>query len=141
MLLESEEPLVVLYETIESVFSRLRVLALIRKLVIAILMLEQAWVDCTQDFASCRAVFVSASLQQFDLLLLLQIRLFSQNEVFQTIIYLRGLNLAFFGNFIHSRTDDVVFFREYVGMPEEEKRRYRQALEVMFGSRKDGDKK
>ncbi len=37
--------------------------------------------------------------------------------------------------------DDVVFFREYVGMPEEEKRRYRQALEVMFGSRKDGDKK
>ena len=37
--------------------------------------------------------------------------------------------------------DDVVFFREYVGMPEEEKRRYRQALEVMFGSRKCGDKK
>ena len=37
--------------------------------------------------------------------------------------------------------DDVVFFREYVGMPEEEKRRYRQALEVMFGPRKDGDKK
>ena len=37
--------------------------------------------------------------------------------------------------------DDVVFFREYVGMPEEEKWRYRQALEVMFGSRKDGDKK
>ena len=37
--------------------------------------------------------------------------------------------------------DDVVFFREYVGMPEDEKRRYRQALEVMFGSRKDGDKK
>jgi transcriptional regulator with XRE-family HTH domain len=37
--------------------------------------------------------------------------------------------------------EDVVFFREYVGMPEEEKRRYRQALEVMFGPRKDGDKK
>jgi transcriptional regulator with XRE-family HTH domain len=40
-----------------------------------------------------------------------------------------------------STPDDVIFFREYVGMPEEEKRRYRQALEVMFGSRKDGDKK
>ena len=37
--------------------------------------------------------------------------------------------------------EDVVFFREYVGMPEEEKRRFRQALEVMFGPRKDGDKK
>ncbi|MFN3631000.1 MAG: XRE family transcriptional regulator, partial [Casimicrobiaceae bacterium] len=33
--------------------------------------------------------------------------------------------------------EDVQFFREYTGMTDEEKQRYRQALDLMFGSRKD----
>ena len=33
--------------------------------------------------------------------------------------------------------EDVQFFREYAGMTDEEKQRYRQALDLMFGSRKD----
>lgn len=34
--------------------------------------------------------------------------------------------------------EDVLFFREYVGMSEADKQRYRQALELMFGRRPDG---
>lgn len=38
--------------------------------------------------------------------------------------------------------EDVVFFREYAGLSEEEKRRYRQTLELMFGPRRtDGGSK
>ena len=33
---------------------------------------------------------------------------------------------------------DVAFFRQYAGMPEEEKERYRQAMQLMFG--RDGSK-
>jgi transcriptional regulator with XRE-family HTH domain len=33
--------------------------------------------------------------------------------------------------------EDVQFFREYVGMSEEEKHRYQQALKLMFGTRQD----
>lgn len=33
--------------------------------------------------------------------------------------------------------EDVQFFREYVGMSEADKQRYRQALELMFGRRQD----
>lgn len=33
--------------------------------------------------------------------------------------------------------EGVQFFREYAGMTDEEKQRYRQALDLMFGSRKD----
>lgn len=37
---------------------------------------------------------------------------------------------------------DVAFFREYAGMSEDEKERYRQAMRLMFGnsSGRDGDK-
>jgi transcriptional regulator with XRE-family HTH domain len=37
---------------------------------------------------------------------------------------------------------DVAFFREYAGMSEEEKERYRQAMKLMFGNSagRDGDK-
>lgn len=36
--------------------------------------------------------------------------------------------------------EDVVFFREYAGMAEEEKDRYRQALKIMFpGKSESGD--
>ena len=34
--------------------------------------------------------------------------------------------------------EDVAFFREYAGMTEEEKRRYRQALEIMFPDKGQG---
>jgi transcriptional regulator with XRE-family HTH domain len=37
--------------------------------------------------------------------------------------------------------EDVMFFREYVGMTEADKQRYRQALELMFGARQDGGAK
>ena len=33
--------------------------------------------------------------------------------------------------------EDVAFFREYAGMTESDKQRYRQALDLMFGSQKD----
>ena len=36
---------------------------------------------------------------------------------------------------------DVVFFREYVNMTEEDKERYRAALKLMFGQKKDEDTK
>jgi transcriptional regulator with XRE-family HTH domain len=32
---------------------------------------------------------------------------------------------------------DVVFFREYAGMSEEEKKRYREAMKLMFGKTKN----
>ena len=36
--------------------------------------------------------------------------------------------------------EDVAFFREYAGMTEEEKDRYRQALQIMFPDKgKSGD--
>lgn len=34
---------------------------------------------------------------------------------------------------------DVAFFREYAGMSEEEKKRYREAMKLMFGTGKDSD--
>jgi transcriptional regulator with XRE-family HTH domain len=34
---------------------------------------------------------------------------------------------------------DVVFFREYAGMGEDEKKRYREAMKLMFGTTKDVD--
>ncbi|AOK05705.1 helix-turn-helix domain-containing protein [Burkholderia sp. AU28942] len=34
--------------------------------------------------------------------------------------------------------EDVAFFREYAGMTDGDKQRYRDALNLMFGSRKDG---
>lgn len=34
--------------------------------------------------------------------------------------------------------EDVAFFREYAGMDDDDKQRYRDALTLMFGSRKDG---
>jgi len=34
--------------------------------------------------------------------------------------------------------EDVAFFREYAGMTDGDKQRYRDALTLMFGSRKDG---
>ncbi len=37
--------------------------------------------------------------------------------------------------------EDVVFFREYAGMSEEEKQRYRDALKLMFGKRDEGGAK
>jgi transcriptional regulator with XRE-family HTH domain len=37
----------------------------------------------------------------------------------------------------HASPEDVQFFRDYVGMTEEEKDRYRQALRLMFPPTKD----
>jgi transcriptional regulator with XRE-family HTH domain len=37
--------------------------------------------------------------------------------------------------------EDVVFFREYAGMSDEEKQRYRQAMKLMFGTRTEGGAK
>lgn len=34
---------------------------------------------------------------------------------------------------------DVAFFREYAGMSEDEKKRYRDAMKLMFGASKDSD--
>ena len=34
---------------------------------------------------------------------------------------------------------DVTFFREYVGMSEEDKERTRKMLRLMFGARKEGE--
>ena len=34
--------------------------------------------------------------------------------------------------------EDVAFFREYAGMADEEKDRYRQALKIMFPDKSDG---
>lgn len=34
---------------------------------------------------------------------------------------------------------DVAFFREYAGMSEDEKKRYREAMKLMFGTSKDSD--
>lgn len=36
---------------------------------------------------------------------------------------------------------DVVFFREYVGMSEEKKQRFRATLGIMFGDQKDEERK
>ena len=38
----------------------------------------------------------------------------------------------------NSSPEDVIFFREYGGMTDEEKARYRQALKIMFPDKSDG---
>lgn len=38
-----------------------------------------------------------------------------------------------------AKPEDVAFFREYAGMTDEEKERYRQALKLMFPGRGEGD--
>ena len=40
-----------------------------------------------------------------------------------------------------AKPEDVAFFREYAGMTDEEKERYRQALKLMFPGRGEGDAK
>lgn len=37
--------------------------------------------------------------------------------------------------------DDVVFFRSYVGLSDEEKERYQQAFKLMFPDKNEGDEK
>lgn len=45
------------------------------------------------------------------------------------------------GSVPHASPEDVQFFREYVGMTEEEKQRYQQALKLMFGARREDEGK